>query len=180
MESLDAMASTSQEKINLLGKRKSLLDFLGVRWLISGHDLSPLGFKEAIVSIYYNSTARPPVYFIDKIDEFEMDNDKAFQKYYNSGFDAIFVGCPDCAKTNFSTAGKIILANSKNNYLQLLTESSEEQFLVFSQNYYKGWHALIDEKETPIYKVNTVHMGIFIPAGDHKVEFKYQYRLFNP
>ena len=41
--------------------------------------------------------------------------------------------------------------------------------------YYKnGWIATIDGKEEPILKVNYALRGLNIPAGNHKIEFKFE------
>jgi hypothetical protein len=55
------------------------------------------------------------------------------------------------------------------------SKSSKEQFVVFSEIYYKdGWNAYLDGKLTPHFRVNYVLRGMKIPAGEHKVEFKFE------
>lgn len=55
------------------------------------------------------------------------------------------------------------------------SNSSKEQFAVFSEIYYKdGWNAYVDGKLTPHYQVNYVLRGMVIPAGKHTVEFKFE------
>ena len=46
--------------------------------------------------------------------------------------------------------------------------------LVLLQNYYPGWKAFVDEKETVIEKANTTFMCIQVPAGKHTISFIYQ------
>ncbi len=72
--------------------------------------------------------------------------------------------------------------------MKLLTadvKASGNNFLFFGDTYmtgdadYKlfklptGWRAYIDNNETKIYKTNHGYMGIIIPKGEHKVEFRY-------
>ena len=45
--------------------------------------------------------------------------------------------------------------------------------LVRSTRYDVNWHARIDGQETPLYRVNSLFQGIFVPAGSHAVEFSY-------
>lgn len=55
------------------------------------------------------------------------------------------------------------------------SNTTKDQFAVFSEIYYKdGWNAYIDNKLTPHYRVNYVLRGMKIPAGEHKIVFKFE------
>lgn len=65
----------------------------------------------------------------------------------------------------------------KKDLTQLIYEASttSKQFAVFSEIYYKdGWNAYIDGESVPYYRVNYVLRGIEVPAGKHKITFKYE------
>lgn len=51
--------------------------------------------------------------------------------------------------------------------------ASEERLMAFSIPYHIGWKAYIDGKETKVYNVNTLYMGIKIPSGTHSITLKY-------
>ena len=76
---------------------------------------------------------------------------------------------------HYSADGKITLQSYKPNNLVYETESKEKNFAVFSEIYYpKGWNAYIDGSLTPHTCVNYILRGMEIPAGKHKVEFKFE------
>jgi uncharacterized membrane protein YfhO len=66
------------------------------------------------------------------------------------------------------------LIKNDNDYLEYESNSSKNSFAVFSEIYYKsGWKAFVDGKEQSIVKTNYVLRGLALPAGKHKVEFKF-------
>lgn len=63
------------------------------------------------------------------------------------------------------------------NRLKYSYKTSSPQLAVFSEIYYneeKGWHAYLDGKLTPHFRCNYVLRGMALPAGEHKVEFKFE------
>ncbi|MFM7032749.1 MAG: YfhO family protein, partial [Bacteroidota bacterium] len=46
---------------------------------------------------------------------------------------------------------------------------------VFSAIYYhKGWHAYLDGTPVPHLRVNYLMRGLALPAGSHRVEFRFE------
>ena len=68
----------------------------------------------------------------------------------------------------------IELLNYDVNSLTYLSKTTNEQFAVFSEIYYKnGWNAYIDGELVPHYRINYVLRGMLIPPGEHTIEFKF-------
>lgn len=76
---------------------------------------------------------------------------------------------------NYSGNGNIKLTSYKPNELVYEAECSDAQFAVFSEIYYpKGWNAYLDGTVVPHAAVNYVLRGMPVPAGKHKIEFKFE------
>jgi uncharacterized membrane protein YfhO len=78
-------------------------------------------------------------------------------------------------ETGKDSTSTIELISYKPNHLKYVSNNSKNGFGIFSEMYYeKGWKATIDGKEAKIYNVNYVLRGLQIPAGKHKIEFKFE------
>jgi uncharacterized membrane protein YfhO len=62
----------------------------------------------------------------------------------------------------------------RNEKITLEANATGTNFLLLSEIYYPEWKAFVDGKETEIVKSNYFMRGIVLPAGKHKVEFKYE------
>lgn len=75
--------------------------------------------------------------------------------------------------------GSINLTSYSPNHLVYDSKSSQDALAVFSDIYYeKGWNAFIDGKETPYFRADFILRAMIIPAGEHKIEFKFQPKSF--
>ena len=56
----------------------------------------------------------------------------------------------------------------------IIYESSSIQphLAIFSEVFYKTWHAYIDGNEVPVIRVNYILRGLEVPTGNHTIEFK--------
>jgi hypothetical protein len=190
-QKLDKLNVTSLARLQILKERMPLADFLGIRYLISGYDLKNLGFEVSAaateefkfmttskfvpsLTIFENLNAKPPVYF-SAVSGFTHNSQTAYELFKAGGFRGIFVECRDCADDFSSYSGEAAIIKRESGLVDAETTSESNQFLVFSQNFLPGWKAFIDGRETPLYKVNSVFMGTFVPAGKHRVSFEYRY-----
>lgn len=73
------------------------------------------------------------------------------------------------------SAAIIQLVENKNDIILYESNSATNQFAVFSEVYYTaGWNAFIDGKKTEIVKTNYALRGLAVPAGKHKIEFRFE------
>ena len=59
------------------------------------------------------------------------------------------------------------------NVLELECNFIKNKFLVYSDNFEKQWEVFIDGKKEFLYQANLTFKGVWVPAGKHKVVFKY-------
>ena len=76
-----------------------------------------------------------------------------------------------------SGGGTINLTEYKPNHLTYSSNASNEELAVFSEVWYgpnKGWNAYIDGQVVDHIRVNYILRALKIPAGSHKIEFKFE------
>jgi len=60
----------------------------------------------------------------------------------------------------------------------LQARGAGDGYLVLTDSWYPGWRATVDGRETPVVRADLVFRAVFLPAGDHQVEFTYEPRSF--
>lgn len=76
-----------------------------------------------------------------------------------------------------STVNKISLTDYKLNLMTYESNTKTDQLAIFSEIYYRGnidWKAYIDGVYKPHLRADYVLRGMVIPAGKHKIEFKFE------
>ncbi|KAA9040995.1 hypothetical protein FW778_02850 [Ginsengibacter hankyongi] len=69
----------------------------------------------------------------------------------------------------------IKLKQNLNDKIDYTFHSTTPQFAVLSEVYYPlGWNAFIDGKKADYVKTDYVLRGMYVPAGDHEIEFRFE------
>ena len=68
---------------------------------------------------------------------------------------------------------KVEIISEKNNRLQLLVNSKEDNLLVLSDTYYPGWKAFVDGTPQKIYQADYAFRAVPLNPGTHRLEFVY-------
>ena len=73
----------------------------------------------------------------------------------------------------------IKLKQNLNDKIDYTYHSTTPQFAVFSEIYYPaGWNAYIDGQKADYVKTDYVLRGMYLPAGDHQIEFLFEPKSF--
>lgn len=69
----------------------------------------------------------------------------------------------------------IKLVQNLNDKIEYSYQSNTPQVAVFSEVYYpRGWHAYLDGKQVDYFRTNYVLRGMYLPAGKHQIEFRFE------
>lgn len=174
-------------------KSERLLDILGVKYLLdkddglqSDWDEEPMKFptnKYRLLwqrrpwRIYERTTAISRVLlFGDYL--VEKDSREIIKKIYDEGFDyskvLILEKDPQVVLDNVVNQGDLAeIVSYTPNRIRVKTGTKGAKLLFFSDNYYPGWRAFIDNKEVEILRANYTFRAIILPPGIHEVVFIY-------
>lgn len=122
-----------------------------------------LGSAWIVRSVRYVPDARSEM---KALDNFDPRNEAVVQESFRSNIKNT---------PAFDSTATIQLEKNDNDIINYQYRSGKPQFVVFSEVYYdRGWKAFIDGEEAPIVKTNYVLRGLAVPAGAHKIEFRFR------
>jgi len=78
------------------------------------------------------------------------------------------------------TKNGITVTDCSENKLTLLIEHKAAALIVVNEFPAPGWHVKLDDNEVPLYHINYLMMGTYIPEGQHTVIFFYLPNYFKP
>ena len=93
------------------------------------------------------------------------------EKSFNPSKEAVLLN--ETITTTELAMGKVQIKKYTANEIELKTNSEKNGFLVFADNYDKGWKLLQNGKKAKLYKTNGTLRGIFVPPGENNFKMYY-------
>jgi|GEM_PF-629222 len=156
------------------------LDAASVRYVVSMAPLSDPALREVhrgSALIYENLRALPRAYLVPRVAPVAEERTLAAMQ---AGWDPrVTAFVPDTARIALPStplSGGAEVARYTPNRVEVRVNAGQDAFLVLADNYYPGWRATVDGRETPVYQTNHAFRGIRVPAGRHTVVFEFQPR----
>lgn len=136
-------------------------------------------FEEGKVLVLENPSVFSRAFFVSKIER--VNNPKELQvALENPQFDpkvsAIVQG--DLEVADDISIGQVIEFNHRDNEVEITTRSQGSGFLVLADSFDPGWTVKVNQKPSPIFKVNGALRGVALPSGQNHVLYEYQPNSF--
>lgn len=161
---------TREMAMNLQGGNMDMrgygvINMLNVKYMVFGPDAS---------NIIPNPAANGNAWFVRTVHPAANANEAISRTCaIDTRTEAVVEGSPATVATYDSTATIRLISHSPR-VMRYESVSSTDGVAVFSEIYYPtGWKATIDGQDAPILRANYVLRALNIPAGSHKIEFRF-------
>lgn len=172
-------ASKNDSTLNAMFAQLRVMNMLNTKYFII-----PVGEEGRAAIPLRNAQANGNAWFVKKLNVVQSaDSEIVTLRRLDTKMEAVinehFV--KECKLQNtYPAEGSIKLVSYQPNDLVYEIEASGKQFAVFSEIYYAhGWQAYVDGRPQNHAQVNYVLRGMEIPAGKHKVEFKFEPKTYH-
>lgn len=175
-----------------------LLNLMGVKYLLSFNsdpqkDWDPqyfrypekkyqLVFQYGKSQVYENKEALPRAFIAH---DFQVLSDEEIlktlmDKNFNAQQTLLLEEKPENLPEKKTGENKVVIIEENYfvNRVLIKTENASDGFLFLSDNFYPGWKAFVDGKESKIYRANYTFRAVFVPQGEHEVKFLFQPQSF--
>ncbi len=164
---------------DLLVGHQAFLNMLNCKYLISSYpipDTSCQPIYRGNQYIFENKHALPRAFFVDTI-VVKQSKEEIFDFIKSGKFDpattAILEEMPDI-KIQPSAENDVQVTARDIHSIKLQASVAAPALMVLSEIYYPaGWNAYVDGQPTKIYKTNYILRSIFLPPGEHAIEFRF-------
>ena len=140
-----------------------------------------LVYKGKDMKVYGNRFMLPRAFFVNRYEV--ADGLSILNKIKEMSFDPrevmYFIDDPKVSVEPVHPAAHVDIVRYGIQDLELATSTGGNNLLFLSETYYPvGWKAFLDGKEIPIYRANYLFRALVVPAGQHKIEMKFEPKGF--
>ncbi|MED5427003.1 MAG: YfhO family protein [Candidatus Neomarinimicrobiota bacterium] len=164
-------------------RRPQILNMLNVKYVLTQKKINNPDFipVKDVPGIFKNTKVLPRAWIISDVKSVPTQKESLMETLLN-GFDpsrsAVVMNYNDEAIPENGN-GQVTVTSKTANRIELTSQSETGGLLVLSEIYYKpGWQAFVNDEETTIYQTNHVLRSVRVPAGQSKVVFEYDTKLW--
>ena len=176
-----------QEYLDALSFQSALPDMMNVRWLVYEQDLyerNKQHFGARYVQVFSgggevvleNRQVLPKAWLVNQV-ELVADHHQRLKRMQAASFDpsqlALVEAPPLRPLGSSDQQGSVVVKEHLAEQITLAVATSADSLLVLGEKYYPGWQASIAGNPVEIVPVNHVLRGVYLPAGNHTVEFRF-------
>lgn len=180
-------ASLFPDYHNLL-QATAFMNILNVKYILTQQQVNHPSFVlsdscyNGKVKIYINQTVLPRAWIVAHYENIRQD-DRILDRMKQPDFDplksVILEEDPAGFVSQESVTGRVTIDSYQPNQVLMTTEADKSGIMVFSDNHYPAWQAFLDGAPVKIYRADYTFRAVVLPAGRHKLEFKYYSKTFN-
>jgi hypothetical protein len=156
-----------------LSAKTPVLNMLNTRYIVLDRNKQPLR----------NTSANGNAWLIENVKKVKGTNEEMLALYdFKTNTDMI-LNSKDFGREAIAlkesyvadSTDKVRLTNYATKSLTYQVNTKNERPVVFSEIYYpEGWNCYVDGKLTPYFRANYLLRAIVVPAGNHKIEWKFE------
>jgi hypothetical protein len=134
-------------------------------------------FYKKPLMLYENRGFKPRAYFVSEL-RYGGTAKEIIEKLLSEPSDGSFAYTSEKPKQISPSSqtvydGAVTDIVSKNTYTAIKTSSTSDGYLILTDSAYPGWKVYVDGLEKSIYTVNALQRGVFVPKGEHRVEWVF-------
>lgn len=133
-----------------------------------------------LVYFYENPFVLPRVYFaktarlVEKDEKTALEQLKTISDFHKETLvECEHRRCFTQAESSESENDQVEIQEHYSGYLRLKTRTNNPRWLVYSESNLPTWEARIDGNLSDIETANYIYQAVYVPAGEHEVEFRY-------
>ncbi len=164
--------------------RFQLLDWIGVKYVASGHNDIGRKFKAVSTSeygtLFRNESVLPSAYLVAEARRSSGPKALLWRlSHHYDGRDWIYLEEePETVPSAPSGPNSVSITSYAPGKVVMTAEVSDRPWLFFPDSYYPGWQVRIDGRKVKLYRANYAFRAVRVPPGLHRVEWSYEPPLF--
>lgn len=175
---------SDKERLELLTQRYlKLLGWLNVKYILTRSNLRSKNLEQVYsskeVKVYRNKLWMSRFFLVHNYQV--AKSNKIFKKITSSNFQpskVVFLeGNPKLKNYQPFNKAKLKIIKYSDTEIKLKAHLDGDGFLFISQNFYPGWQAKVNGKDTPIYRANYAFQAIHLKKGTNLVELNFKPKL---